>query len=267
MQQPQQPKNSKKKRAKTARITAAAAALCAVVAAVSAGREPARAIVVATPPPGDRQPATSRTPTPSGTILPLDSSLFFVLDQPISSKLKAGSTARAHLRDAIVLEGKTIAAAGTPVDIEISEAIPAQMGNEDGSVDIYFKALRLADGREIPLDTPTAHIDPHVTVGQYNTQATVDTIGDIFIPGHYIYHMLRKGHDVVLSPGTVLRARTGASIMVAKGAIVVSTPQPFVTVRDTPHPAFSPAPFYTPPGFIMPTEKPSPTVHPSSTPH
>jgi hypothetical protein len=204
--------------------------------------------------------------TGHGTTLPLDSSLFFVLDDTLSSRLKAGALVRAHLRDPIVLDGKTIAAAGTPVQIEVSQVYPAQMGNQDGSVDIYFRALTLANGTSIPLTTPVAHIDPHVSVGQYNTRAVADTVGDIFIPGHYIYHMLRKGHDVVLGPGTVLRARTGASIELAKGAIVVATPQPLITVSDTPHPGFVPAPIYTPPGFHLPTPKPSPSVHPTSTP-
>lgn len=264
MQQPQRPKNKRKKRANRAGILAVAA-VCAA-AAVGAGPQTARAIVVPKPSPGAAAPAPSRTSTPNATLLPLDSSLFFVLDDTISSRLKAGAIVRAHLRDPIVLEGKTVAPAGSPVEIEVSQANPAHMGNEDGSVDIYFKALQLANGQSIPLTTPTGHIDPHMSVGQYNTRATVDTIGDIFIPGHYIYHMLRKGHDVTLGPGTVLRARTGASIAVSGGAVVIATPQPFVSAGDVPHSAFSPAPIYTPPGFQLPTPKPSPSVKPTSTP-
>lgn len=264
MQQPQQPKNTRKKRANRAGILAVAAA-CAVAAVVSAGPQTARAIVVATPTP--RAPgAPEATPDPQATALPLDSSLFFVLDDTLSSRLKTGTIVRAHLRDPIVLGGRTVVAAGTPVGIEVTQAIPAHMGNEDGSVDIFFRALPLPDGKTIPLTTPTAHIDPHVSVGQYNTRATIDTIGDIFVPGHYLYHMLRKGRDVTLGPGTILRARTGASLEMAKGALVIATPQPFVTIGDTPHPAFSPAPVYTPPGFQLPTPKPSPSVKPTSTP-
>lgn len=264
MQQPQQPKNKRKKQAKRAGLLAVAA-VCAA-AAVSAGPQTARAIVVPTPPPGPAPRATA-TGTPNSTVLPLDSSLFFVLDDTISSRLKAGTTVRAHLRDPIVLNGKTIAPAGTPVQIEITQSNPAHMANEDGSVDIFFQSLLLPGGKGIPLTTPTAHIDPHMSVGQYNTRATVDTIGDIFVPGHYLYHMLRKGRDVTLGPGTLLRARTGASIMVAAGgAVVVATPQPFVTVKDTPHPDFVPAPLITPPGFHLPTPKPTPSVKPTSTP-
>jgi hypothetical protein len=266
VQQPQQPKNKRKKRAKSfACLTVAAA--CAA-AALAAGPQPARAIVVPTPaPPRGATPVSTPTVTPNSTILPLDSSLFLVLDETISSRLKAGTVVRAHLRDPIILENKTIAPAGSPVDIEVYGVAPARSGNQDGSVDIYFQPLKLRDGKIVPLTTPTAHIDPHVSVGQYNTRATVDTIGDIFIPGHFIYHMVRKGRDVGLGPGTVLRARTAASVMVSReGALVIATPHPFLTVRDTPHPAFSPAPMYTPPGFHLPTPKPSPSVTPTHTP-
>ncbi len=264
MQQPQRPKIKRKKPVRRAGILALAAASAA--AAIGAGPRPARAIVVPTPPPSAAAPLSTPTGTPNSTVLPLDSSLFFVLDGTISSRLKPGTVVPAHLRDALVLNGKTIARAGSRVDIEVYQTTPAHMGNEDGSAEIYFQPLMLADGKSIPLTTPTAHIDPHMSVGQYNTRATVDTVGDIFIPGHYIYHMLRKGRDVTLGPGTILRARTGASVLLAGTRVVVATPQPFVTVRDTPHPAFVPAPLITPPGFHMPTPKPSPSVKPTHTP-
>ncbi len=263
MQQPQRPKK-RKKPANRAAILAVAAACAA--AAAGAGPQTARAIVVHNPRPTAAAPAATPGVSPNATVLPLDSSLFFVLDDAISSRLKAGSTVRAHLRDPIVLRGKTIAPAGTPVEIEISQSNAAHMGNEDGSVDIYFKSLSLPDGQSIPLTTPTGHIDPHMSIGQQNTRAAVDTIGDIFIPGHYIYHMLRKGHDVTLGAGTVLRARTAASATIAGGALIIATPQPFLSAGDAPHSAFSPAPIYTPPGFILPTPKPTPSVKPTSTP-
>lgn len=265
MQQPRQPKIKKRKQAKSAGILAIAAACAA--AAVGAGPTAARAIVVPTPHPGaSASPFPLGTPNPNATTLPLDSSLFVVLDETLSSRLKAGTQVRAHLRNAIFLGGKPIAPAGTPVTIEVSQATPAQIGNQDGSVEIYFEALRLPDGTKIPLITPTPRIDPHMSVGQYNTRAVTDTVGDIFIPGHYIYHMLRKGHDVVLGPGTILRARTGAQISLSGNAVVMATPRPLLTVSDTPHPAFVPAPVYTPPGFHMPTPKPSPSTQPTSTP-
>lgn len=264
-QQPRQPRNKKRKQAKSAGILVIAAACAA--AAVGAGPSTARAVVVPTPNPGaTASPSPAGTANPNATSLPLDSSLFVVLDQTLSSRLKPGTLVRAHLRDPIFLGGKSIAPAGTPVTIEVSQATAAHMGNEDGSVEIYFEALRLADGTKLPLITPTPHIDPHMSVGRYNTRAVTDTVGDIFIPGHYIYHILRKGQDVVLGPGTVLRARTAATMSLAGSTVVLATPKPLLTVTDTPHPAFVPAPLYTPPGFHMPTPKPTPSIQPTSTP-
>lgn len=195
--------------------------------------------------------------------LPLGTSLFFVLDGTIDSQnAKPGSTVRAHLRSPLVVGGRTVAPAGTPALIRITQVQPAKMANENGSVDIYFEPLVLPGGTQVPLITPTGHIDPHLSAGQANTRGVTDTVGDILIPYHYVYHVLRKGLAVDLRPGTVIRARTGATLRIKDGVVAVSTPPPFIMAPDTPHPAFSPAPLYTPPGFRLPTPKPTPTVTP-----
>jgi hypothetical protein len=262
-----QPLLRRKKPAKPFRTAIVALAAVCVSASITAGPQRARAIVVPTPPPPPRNfPTSAQTPTPNSTILPLNSILFFVLDDKVSSHTRAGSIVRAHLRDPIVLDGVTIAAAGTPVRIEITQASAAQIGNVNGSLEMYFEGLPLANGKKLPLITPMAHVDPHMTAGQQSTRAITDTVGDIVIPGHVLYHYLRKGSDVTLNPGTVVAARTAATISIAHSAIAVSTPPPFVTVIDTPHPTFSVAPIYTPPGFQLPTPKPKPTVSPAATP-
>jgi hypothetical protein len=209
------------------------------------------------------------TPTgsPNATVLPLSSSLFFVLDDTISSRAKAGSVVRAHLREPIVLRGVTIARAGTPVNIVLTQTSGAQAGNVDGFVEMYFDALTLASGKTLPLTTPSAHITPHMSAGQASTRDITDTVGDIFIPGHYIYHILRKGADVTLRPGTIIRARTAATVRLEhRGAVAISTPAPFSSSNDAPAAGFMPAPFATPPGFHAPTPKPSPSVQPTKTP-
>jgi len=216
--------------------------------------------VLPTPPPGpNAAPAATPSSTPNSTLLPLGSSLFFVLDETISShSSKAGSYVRAHLRDPLILKGITVAAAGTPIQVQLVQAQPAHMANEDGSVEIYLEPMPLAGGKTLPLSTPTARIDPHLTAGQASTRDVTDTVGDIFIPYHLLYHMLRKGMDVTLRPGTVIRGRTAAALDVSSGSIAIATPRPFPIVGDTPHPAFSPAPLASPPGFHMPTPKPTP---------
>jgi hypothetical protein len=261
-------RNKPKKQASSARAGIfAVAAAYAAAAAAGMGAQPARAIVVPTAaPPGRAEPLATPTGTPNSTVLPLNSSVFFVLDDTVSSRSRTG-VVRAHLRDPIVLRGVTIAPAGTPVNMVITQASAAQAGNVDGFVEVYFEELRLASGKMLPLNTPTAHISPHMTAGQESTRGVTDTVGDIFIPGHYIYHLLRKGADVTLRPGTVIRARTGATVHVTNaGAVAISTPAPFRSSLDTPHPDFQAAPLATPPGFHAPTPKPSPSVHPTTTP-
>jgi hypothetical protein len=230
---------------------------------MSASPQTARAIVV---------PRTISTasplPEPSGTKtdLPLNSSIFFILDGEISSRGQAGTLVQAHLRDPIVIGGITAAPAGAPMMIRIIHAQGAQMANVDGSVDIYFEPFRLANGNSLPLVTPAGHIDPYLTAGQASTRGVTDTVGDIFIPYHFLYHMLRKGMEVDLRPGTVLRARTAAELRIAAGSIAVIAPPAIAGAADAPRPAFKPAPVATPPGFGPPTPKPSPSVLPTAQP-
>ncbi|MGZ3496098.1 MAG: hypothetical protein ACXVAK_00910 [Vulcanimicrobiaceae bacterium] len=226
----------------------------------------ALAIVTASPTPSATV-APAATPLPgNSTVLPLESSLFFVLDETISSHAsKGGSFVRAHLRDPLVVNGITVAPKGAPVQIEIVHATGAQMGNVDGEVEIYFEPLDLPDGKKLTLNTPTAHINPHMSSGQYNTQAVEDTVGDIFVPYHYMYHMLRKGHEVDLRPGTVIRARTAESIAINHGTIVLATPRPFNYSIDAPHSDFSPTPFATPRENPTPPPKSTPTPSPKPT--
>ena len=267
MPQPQPNSNKTKKPARLARASTLLIAAASAVAVFAANTGNAGAIVLPTPPPPPRaEPTSTPTGTPNSTVLPLNSSLFFVLDDTVSSHTKPGTIARAHLRDAIVLNNVTVAPAGAPVEIDVTQSSGAQMGNIDGTVEIYFKNLALSGGRSLPLTTPTARINPRMTAGQASTRGITDTVGDIFIPGHFLYHVLRKGADVTLKPGTVIRARTAAALSIAHGALAINTPPPFKTISDTPHPSFSAAPLATPPGFEPKTPKPSPTVQPSPSP-
>jgi hypothetical protein len=236
--------------------------------AIFGGAGPALAIQTS----GSPRPSTVAAPTPqplpaNATELPLDSSLFFVLDGTIASNSsKAGSFVRAHLRDPIVLDGVTIARKGAPVQIEVVQAEGAQIGNVDGSVEIYFEPLTLSDGKTLTLNTPTEHIDPHMSSGQANTRGITDTVGDIFVPYHALYHMLRKGQQVVLRPGTVLRARTAENLALLGGSVELATPPPFSYSSDKPQSHFAPVPLATPRDNPFSTPKPSPTASPSPIP-
>lgn len=262
MPQPQ-PQKRKRKPAKTGRAALAAlAALCTAVA-MSASPQTARAIVV---PKISSSASPLPEPSASKTDLPTNSSLFFVLDGEISSRGQEGTFVRAHLRDPLVVGGITAAPAGAPVQIRLVHTTGAQMANVDGSVDIYFEPLTLASGGTLPLLTPTGHIDPHLTAGQNSTRNITDTVGDIFIPYHYLYHMLRKGMEVDLKPGTLIRARTAAELRLAGGSLAIVTPPAIAGAADAPRPAIKIAPVATPPGFATPTPKPSPSAPPSAEP-
>jgi len=254
---------SKRRPANLTRAALAALAMAALAISISASPQPARAIVV------PKTTSSSPMPEPSATKddLPPNSSIFFVLDGDISSRGQEGTLVRAHLRDPIVVGGITVAPAGAPVSVRILHTQGAQMANVDGSVDIYFEPLEIAGGRSLPLVTPTGHIDAHLNAGQASTQAVTDTVGDIFIPYHYLYHMLRKGREVDLRPGTVIRARTGAELRYSAGSVAVVTPPSITKTADTPHGAFRVAPVVTPAaGIGTPTPNPSPSVQPTAQP-
>jgi len=206
----------------------------------------------------------SATPVPSGlSVLALDSSLLFVLDDPISSKTtRTGDEVRAHLKDALIIGGLTVASAGAPVKIKVSDVRGAHAPDVDGSVDIFFEPLTLSNNATLPLRTPTAHISVHMTAGAASTAGITDTLKDIFIPYHYLYRMLRKGANVELAAGTLIRARTAATIDGSHGTISVIEPPPFHLSADAPHANYKPLPFYTGPPKNTPSPKPSPTPSP-----
>lgn len=212
--------------------------------------------------------AATPAPAPSGTnVLALGSSVWFVLDTKISSKFsRSGDAARAHLRDALVVGGKTIAPAGTPVTIKISDVHGAKAPDQDGSVDIFFEPLVLVNQASLPLHAPTSHLTVTVSAGAESTANVTDQIKDIFIPGHMIYRIFRKGAEIQLDAGTVVRARTAAVVDATRPGAPVVIPPPSVTIStDTPHADFKPLPFYTtkPKEPPLPRRTPSPAPSPS----
>ncbi|MBC5816604.1 MAG: hypothetical protein GIW97_08695 [Candidatus Eremiobacteraeota bacterium] len=218
-------------------------------------------------------PTPEPTRIPRGTlVLPLGSSLFFVLDDRLSSKVnRTGDTVRAHLKDALELNGTLIAPAGAPMLIKIADVHGAKSGDEDGTLDIYFQPLTLANGASLPLHTPTSHLSIHMSAGQASTAGITDTLKDIFIPYHYLYRAIRKGAELELGAGTLLRARTGATIDASRAGVVsIIAPPPVSTSIDTPHADYKPMPLATVPAKAPPLtgavgDKP-PTPLPHTTP-
>jgi hypothetical protein len=212
------------------------------------------------------KPTPSESAPPPGNVLPFDSTLLFVLDDPISSKSsKGGTMVRAHLKESIVVAGRTIAAAGTPVEIRIVDSSAADIADTYGFVDIYFEPLKLADGRMLPLRTPVARLSPNVSAGHESTVAAEDTAGDIFVPYYPLWQIFRKGKNFILGAGSVLPAKTEATVSAGRnGAIGIVTPAPLNQSTETPNATFPVMPMATPFGPAVAT--PRPRAIPSPTP-
>ena len=207
------------------------------------------------------KPTPSETSPPPGNVLPFDSTLLFVLDDPISSKSsKNGQFVRAHLKSAIVVAGRTVAPAGAPVQIRIVHSSSADIADTYGFVDIFFEPLALADGRVLPLRTPIERLTPNVSSGHESTVEAEDTVGDIFVPYYPLWQILRKGKNFVLGPGSVIPAKTEATLIAqSNGTIAVSTPEPLVQSTDVPNASFPVSPLATPFGPAGATPRPRAT--------
>ena len=214
------------------------------------------------------KPTPSPSAPPPGNVLPFDSTLLFVLDDPISSKSsKGGQIVRAHLKNAIVVGGRSIAAAGTPAQIRIVDASPSDIADTYGFVDIFFEPLALSDGRILPLRTPVARLSPNVTAGHESTVSAEDTAGDIFVPYYPLWQIMRKGKNFVLGPGSVIPANTEATLTAQpNGAIAIVTPRPLQASTEPANATFPVMPLATPfgPGAgPQPRRTPRPTPSPS----
>jgi hypothetical protein len=229
------------------------------------------AIPVSTPPPAHRPGPVTPAPSPIALqSLAFDSSLLFVLDDAISSEYsKTGDLVKAHLRDPLIVNGVTVAPAGTAVSIRIMNATRAKAGDEYGSVDIAFLPLHLPDGQVLPLRAPTAHLAPWDTVGHESTVGVEEGVSDIFLPVGMLYAMVRKGRNITLGVGSMIRARTVATVTVEDGLAIVATPQPIQSLSDVPASSYRGLPFVALPSPVpgrgrQQRPHPSPSPQPSA---
>jgi hypothetical protein len=220
-------------------------------------------------PPTPMPKSTPRpTAPPPANVLPFDSTLLFVLDDPISSKAsKPGQLVRAHLKNALVVGGRAVAPAGAPVQIRIVDTSPADIMDTYGFVDIFFEPLALGDGRLLPLRTPVARLAPTVSAGHASTVEAEDTAGDIFVPYYPLWQIVRKGKNFVLGPGSVIPANTEATLTTqANGTIAIVTPPPLAASTESPDSAFPISPLATPFGPLGETPRPRTRPRPSAPP-
>jgi len=229
----------------------------------------AKALPPPSAPRGAPSPGPSVEPT-AGPVLPFGSYLYFVIDDKIDSgSTKPGTTIHMHLRSALLVNGVTLAPAGAPATLEVITTRKAATGDEDGAVQVHLDPFPLP-GREqmLPIRLFHEYLTMERTAGQLATRDTTDTIADIFVPFHMIYHALRPGQQFILPPGAVLRAETGATIDASNPrAVVLSTPPPFTSTYDPPHSDITAQPLYTPaPMRPKPLPHGKPTLPPSPVP-
>ena len=230
----------------------------------------ARAIPPPEPPRSTPSGPASLAPAAPGATLPFGSTILLVLDDKIDSgSSKPGTIIHMHLREPLVVNGANVAAAGTPATLEIVTTRHAQSGDVDGAVQVHLDPIALPGRHEaLPVRAYHEYLTIELTSGQRATRSTTDTIADIFVPYHVIYHAFRRGRQLVLPVGSVLRAQTGATIDARDPkAIVLTSPPPFVSTNDEPHAELTPPPFYTPaPARPKPLPKGKPTLPPTPVP-
>jgi hypothetical protein len=257
------------------RLRAGLLCLAMIAIALPTGTLPSSALPIPKYPQGIvPTEAPEATPVPAGSVLPFDSSLFFVLDDTLSSATgQANQIVRVHLKDPLVLRGVTVAPAGTPAAIKITDVHAAQSGDEYGYIDIYFLPMTLPNGQLVPLRAPVSHLNVHVSAGHESTVDMEDMAEDIIFPAAILLQVFRKGRNFTLQTGSLIRARAEATISVTdRGAIAVQTPPPLRMPADPPATDFSKMPLAkpwgSPPphGHATPEPTPAPTATPTTTP-
>jgi hypothetical protein len=191
-----------------------------------------------------------------------------------SKKTQPGNTVRLHLAKPLVVGGIELAPAGTPGTMKVISTRPAVAPDGDGAVEIALDPLMLPGRGPLPVALTKSFVTVERTSGQQSTSGIMDTVETILLPAAVIYQATRKGHEVVLPPGTLMRARTEASIDASHApAVVIATPPPFQLNTDVPHAGFTPIPLYTVPTPLprakrapSPTPTPTPVSSPTATP-
>ncbi|HVA36294.1 MAG TPA: hypothetical protein VNJ51_01640 [Candidatus Dormibacteraeota bacterium] len=213
-------------------------------------------------------PKPGRTPAPKD-VLPLNTALVLELDDEVNTATaKQGQTFRAHLKDPIMLDGLTVAPAGTPVIGQVVFDSRASAPDHDGYMSVTFGPLKLAGGQSLPLRPFSSTWDIHVTAGEESTAEVTDVVKDIFIPYHYLYRQFRKGSDLDLKPGTTVHAVTMGTVRMIAGNPQVEVLQPVRLGTAVPFTTVTPIPLFTPQPLIKATPKPgpSPSAAPSPSP-
>lgn len=167
--------------------------------------------------------------------------MVFVSDGHLDVGAKAGSTVKVHLRDDLVVDGATIAPAGTPARLVLGGSV-ASGGARQATISLDEFVAK--PGR-LPI-APVAATLPRIDVGTAipaKTLATVEHLGDRF--SIVIPFPFPLSNDVPVSQYTPTPAKTAPPHPFNQ-----RSPRPGATATATPAPAATaePAPAKSPPG-------------------
>ncbi|HEX3468842.1 MAG TPA: hypothetical protein VHT05_12265 [Candidatus Elarobacter sp.] len=194
--------------------------------------------------------------SPSANVLPAGTAVVFVTDGSLEPGRREGSVVTVHLRDALIFDGTTLAAAGTRAELFVGGVTVADGKRRPVVVLQQFKtSIGL-----MPVK-PVAPIVPPIASGaqiEARTEAVVDHIGARFsirVPFPFGISADRPASAYTPTPA---RTATVKSLM-RPGAKVTTLPTPTVapTVPATPVPIELPTP--TPAPVALPTPTPAPT--------
>jgi hypothetical protein len=234
---------------------------------------PARALP---PPSSPTAAAAAATPTPHPSAfayLPTGSPIEFVLDQRVDSKgTQPGSSIPIHLAKPLVVGGIELAAAGTKGTLKVVSTNPALAPDVDGSIRIEIDPLTLPGRGSLPVTPLHEFVNIDRTAGHDSTGTLADEAVEVFVPLYSIAKVFRKGRELTLPRGSIVRARTDASIDASSVQhVIIATPAPYQLETDVPHAVFTPIPLYTAsPSMLNPPRhsraKPTPTPEATATP-
>ena len=168
--------------------------------------------------------------SPAQHVLRPGTAVVFVTDSPLAPDRREGDVVSVHLRDALVLDGTTVAAPGTRAEILIGRII-----NERSHEHVYSLEHFVVGAGLLPV-VPARPIVPPLAAGTEipaRTAAEVDHLGDrvsIRIPFPF-----RLGGDTPASAYTPTPARTAPPYTFGgRGAPRSPTPAPSPTASPAP---------------------------------
>jgi hypothetical protein len=173
----------------------------------------------------------------AGFLLPAGTVLTIVVDQQLDSAvIEPGTIVRAHLRDPIVVRGKTLAPAGAQVQLIVSATRRSSEG-VSGEIMLRVEPLQLSDGLNLPMRLVYPVLSPLLIAA--NTT-------DITLPQHAKNEQIKRGEDLIVPRGTMLRAKTTVTVDATNPQQdVLVAPPPYTISTEKPYSAFTPIPLAT----------------------